>query len=55
MEYLDCDKTLITSLIDDLRKKNKELTEKVSELEKKNKKLTERTSILDRIIQNSKI
>tara|TARA_Y100001958_G_C21151577_1_gene487623 strand:- start:787 stop:954 length:168 start_codon:yes stop_codon:yes gene_type:complete len=55
MEYLDCDKTLITSLIDDLRKKNKELTEKVSELEKKNKELTERTSILDRIIQNSKI
>lgn len=55
MEYLDCDKTLIISLIDDLRKKNKELTEKVSELEKKNKELTDRTSILDRIIQNSTI
>lgn len=55
MEYLDCDKTVVTSLIDDLRKKNKELTEKVSELEQKNKELTEKMNVLNKIIQNSKI
>ena len=37
MEYLDCDKTLIVTLINDLRKKIKELEDKNNELEKKNK------------------
>ena len=35
MEYLDCDKTVIATLIDTLRKKIKDLENKNNELEKK--------------------
>lgn len=37
MEYLDCDKTVVVTLIDTLRKKIKDLENENSELEKKNK------------------
>ena len=36
MEYLDCDKTVVTTLINELRKKIKDLENENSELEKKN-------------------
>ena len=34
MEYLDCDKSLISDLIKNLRNENKELKKKIQELEK---------------------
>ena len=38
MEYLDCDKELIKSVIDDLRKKNKDLEKQIEELKSKETK-----------------
>lgn len=37
MEYLDCDKTVVATLINELRKKIKDLENENSELEKRNK------------------
>ena len=37
MEYLDCDKIVVATLINELRKKIKNLKNENSELEKKNK------------------
>ena len=55
MEYLDCDKVHIISLIDALRKRNKDLQKKVNELKQENNKLIENTNTLEKIIKNSNI
>ena len=38
MEYLDCDKELIKSIINDLRRKNKDLEKQIEQLKTKEKK-----------------
>ena len=48
MEYLDCDKTVIATLINELRKK-------IKDLEKENSELEEKNNTLNKIIENSKI
>ena len=55
MEYLDCDKKVVATLINELRKKIKDLENENSELEKKISELEEKNITLNKIIENNKI